>query len=211
MKGFGIAMDRKAHWDRVYTTTASEEVSWYQREPTISLRLLEQTGLTAATRVIDIGGGDSRLVDRLVARGLRCVTVLDVSGAALARAAARLGGLADHVQWIETDVTGPWTAAPVDIWHDRAVFHFLTDAEDRARYVARVRELVISGGSVIVGTFAPDGPERCSGLPVCRYDAAGIGAELGKGFTLVDMVAEAHRTPTGAIQHFNYSRFVRDA
>lgn len=148
-------------------------------------------------------------MDRLVARGLRCVTVLDVSGAALARAAARLGRLADHVNWIEADVTSPWTAAPVEIWHDRAVFHFLTEAGDRARYVAHVHDLVQSGGSVIIGTFAPDGPERCSGLPVCRYDAAGISAELGPGFSLVDTVAEAHRTPTGAIQNFNYSRFVR--
>lgn len=148
-------------------------------------------------------------MDRLVARGLRCVTVLDVSGAALARAAARPGRLADRVQWTEADATSPWTAAPVDIWHDRAVFHFLTEAEDRARYVAHVRDLVRSGGSVIVGTFAPDGPERCSGLPVRRYDAGGISCELGTGFTLVDAMAEAHRTPTGAIQNFTYSRFVR--
>lgn len=150
-------------------------------------------------------------MDRLIARGLRCVTVLDVSGTALARAAARLDRFADHVQWIEADVTAPWTTAPVAIWHDRAVFHFLTEADDRARYVAHVRDLVQSGGSVIIGTFAPDGPERCSGLPVRRYDAAGIGAELGPGFTLVDVVAEAHHTPAGVIQNFTYSRFVREA
>jgi hypothetical protein len=98
----------------------------------------------------------------------------------------------------------------VNIWHDRAVFHFLTEADDRVRYVAHVRDVVKPGGSVIIGTFAPDGPERCSGLPVCRYDAAGIGAELGEGFTLVETVADAHRTPTGAVQSFSYSRFVRD-
>ena len=160
--------------------------------------------------MIDIGGGDSRLVDHLVARGLRCVTVLDVSAAALSRARARLGEQADRVRWIEADVTGPWTASRVDIWHDRAAFHFLIEAEDRVRYVTHVRDVVKPGGMVIVGTFAPDGPERCSGLPVCRYDAAGIAAELGGGFTLVETVAESHRTPTGAVQSFSYSRFVRE-
>jgi len=159
--------------------------------------------------VIDIGGGDSRLVDHLVARGLRCVTVLDVSSAALERARARLGEQADRVTWIEADVTGSWTASPVDMWHDRAVFHFLTEADDRARYVAHMREVVKGGGTVIIGAFAPDGPERCSGLPVCRYDAAGIGAELGAEFTVVETVADAHRTPTGAVQPFSYTRFVR--
>ena len=149
-------------------------------------------------------------MDHLVSRGLRCVTVLDVSAAALARARARLGEQADRVRWIEADVTGPWTVSQVNVWHDRALFHFLTEAEDRVRYVAHVRDAVGHGGTVIIGTFAPDGPERCSGLPVCRYDAAGIGAELGEGFTLVETVAEAHRTPAGAVQSFSYSRFVRD-
>ncbi len=160
--------------------------------------------------MIDIGGGDSRLVDHLVARGLPCVTVLDVSAAALARARARLGGQADRVRWIEADVTGPWTAPPVDVWHDRAVFHFLTETEDRRRYVAHLRDIVKPGGTVIIGTFAPDGPERCSGLPVCRYDAAGIGAELGGGFTLAETVTDSHRTPAGAVQAFSFSRFLRD-
>lgn len=203
-------MDRKAHWDRVYTTKASNRVSWFQLEPTVSLRFLERTGLTAATCVIDIGGGDSRLVDHLVARGLRCVTVLDVSAASLARARARLGERADRVRWIDADVTGPWTVPQVDIWHDRAVFHFMTEAEDRMRYVAHLRDVLKPGGTVIIGTFAPDGPERCSGLPVCRYDAAGIGAELGEGFTLVETVLDAHHTPAGTVQSFSYSRFVRD-
>ena len=139
-----------------------------------------------------------------------CVTVLDVSAVALARAQERLGEQADRVRWIEADVTGPWAVPPVNIWHDRAVFHFLTEAEDRARYVVHVSDVVKRGGTVIMGTFALDGPERCSGLSVCRYDAAGIGAELGEGFTLVETVAEAHRTPTGDVQPFSYSRFVRD-
>ena len=148
-------------------------------------------------------------MDHLVSRGLRCVTVLDVSAAALARARTRLGEQADQVRWIEADVTGPWTVSQVDIWHDRAVFHFLTEADDRARYVAHVLNVVKVGGTVVMGTFALDGPERCSGLPVCRYDAAGLGAELGEEFTLVETVPDAHRTPTGAVQSFSYSRFVR--
>ena len=113
------------------------------------------------------------------------------------------------MRWIEADVTGPWTVSPVDIWHDRAVFHFLTEAYDRAQYVAHVLNVVKVGGTVVMGTFALDGPERCSGLPVCRYDAAGLGAELGEEFTLVETVPDAHRTPTGAVQSFSYSRFVR--
>jgi SAM-dependent methyltransferase len=161
--------------------------------------------------VIDIGGGDSRLVDHLLARNHRCVTVLDVSRAALDRCRARLGDQAAHAHWIEADVTGPWSSPPMDIWHDRAVFHFLTDAGDRARYVAHLRDVVKPGGTVIIGTFALDGPERCSGLPVCRYDAAGIGAELGDGFALVEDVPESHRTPAGTVQKFNYGRFVRAA
>ena len=147
-------------------------------------------------------------MDHLVVRGVVCVTVLDVSAAALERALARLGEQGRTVRWIEADVTAPWTTAPVDIWHDRAVFHFLTEAEDRRRYVAHMRELVKPGGAVIIGTFAPDGPERCSGLPVRRYDAAGIGAELGESFTLVEVIADRHQTPTGAVQSFTFSRFV---
>ena len=160
--------------------------------------------------MIDIGGGDSCLVDHLLARNLRCVTVLDVSRAALDRARARLGNRASKARWIEADVTGSWSSPPVDVWHDRAVFHFLTEAGDRARYVAHLRDVVKPRGTVIIGTFALDGPERCSGLPVCRYDAAGIGAELGAGFSLVEAVPESHHTPTGSVQQFNYARFILD-
>ena len=136
--------------------------------------------------------------------------MLDVSGAALSRARARLGDQADRVRWIEADVTAEWAVPAVDVWHDRAVFHFLTEADDRTRYVAQLRAAVKPGGTVIMATLALDGPERCSGLPVCRYDAAGLAAELGAGFALVEAVAEAHRTPSGNTQAFNYSRFVRE-
>lgn len=128
----------------------------------------------------------------------------------MARARARLGGRAERVRWIEADVTGPWTVPPVDIWHDRAVFHFLVETDQRERYVARMRDAVKRGGTVIIGTFAPDGPERCSGLPVCRYDGLSLSSELGEEFTIIESLTDAHHTPTGAVQSFNYSRFVRD-
>jgi ubiquinone/menaquinone biosynthesis C-methylase UbiE len=147
-------------------------------------------------------------VDHLLAKGLRCISVLDISGAALERAQERLGEGAHRVTWIEADVTGEWSVSPVDIWHDRAVFHFLTDAEDRARYIAHLRQFVKPNGAVIVATFSLEGPERCSGLPVRRYDAAGLAAEFGRAFRLVESVADAHKTPSGTVQAFSYNRLV---
>jgi SAM-dependent methyltransferase len=149
-------------------------------------------------------------VDRLVARGLPCVFVLDVSAAALARAQARLGAAAAGVTWIEADVTSDtWPVPRVDGWHDRAVFHFLTEASDRAAYIDRLRAAVTPGGTIVIATFGPDGPERCSGLPVQRYSPDDLAAELGSPFRLVEAVPDAHRTPSGAIQSFVYTRFVR--
>ena len=158
---------------------------------------------------MDVGGGDSRLVDHLLQRGASCVAVLDVSGAAIAMARHRLGASADRVQWIESDVTGDWSVSPRDIWHDRAVFHFLTDRDDRAAYLTRLHASVKPGGSVVLATFSPTGPERCSGLPVQRYDEVGLADALGREFLLRDVVPEAHRTPAGAIQDFVFTRFVR--
>lgn len=146
-------------------------------------------------------------MDRLIARGLTCVSVLDVSGAALARARVRLGPAADRVRWIEADVTSQWEADAVDLWHDRAVFHFLTEPEDRSRYLERARRQIKPGGHMILATFAPDGPTRCSGLPVIRYDAPGLSAELGSSFTLENSVGEIHITPAGRIQPFTYALF----
>jgi len=202
-------MNRRAHWDRIFTTKASDDVSWFQPEPTVSLRLLDAAGMTSASCVIDIGGGDSYLVDRLVQRGLDCIYVLDVSAAALARAKARLGQLQDRVTWIEADVTGDWDIPPVDLWHDRAMFHFLTDASDRRRYVEHVRRAVKSGGAIVMGTFALDGPETCSGLPVMRYSPESLSVELGPEFQLSESLHELHRTPSGIMQSFCYARFTR--
>lgn len=198
---------RQEHWDRVYSTNAREAVSWFQAEPAQSLELLRRAGLNAGTCVIDVGGGDSPLVDRLLDEGLTCLTVLDVSEVALSRAKARLGARQSLVRWIVADVTADWSASAVDIWHDRAVFHFLTEAPDRARYVAHVTRILKPGGSLVLATFALDGPEKCSGLPVIRYSADSLAHELGPSFRLVEGVTEAHRTPRGGTQSFCYSRF----
>jgi len=202
-------VNRREHWERIYTHRAEREVSWFEALPAVSIEMLDAAGVTRESCVLDVGGGDSRLIDHLAARGLPCLAVLDVSGAALARARARLGDLADAPVWIEADVTGDWTLDPMDVWHDRAVFHFLTDSHDRAQYVARLRGVLKAGGTAIVATFAPDGPETCSGLPVVRYSPDSLGRELGPEFTLVEARRHLHTTPAAATQAFQYSRFVR--
>ena len=197
-------MDRKAHWDGVYTTKPSAEVSWYQAEPTLSLALLREAGAGPTTTILDVGGGDSRLVDAALAEGLGRMTVLDLSGAALARARARLGTQADEVTWLEADVTQvELPARAFDIWHDRAVFHFLTTPEDRARYAAVVAAALRPGGTALLATFAPDGPTRCSGLEVARYTPEGLAAQLGDAFALVRGFGDLHHTPAGREQRFS--------
>lgn len=157
--------------------------------------------------MIDIGGGDSRVVDTLVSRGLTCLSVLDISGAALARARARLGPSAAAVKWVEADVTSEWRSDPVDIWHDRAVFHFLTNAEDRASYLTRARQQIRPGGHLVLATFAADGPAKCSGLPVVRYSPSDLAAEVGASFALETSENERHLTPSGVIQSFTFAVF----
>lgn len=202
-------MDRSTHWNTVYTTKGERDVSWFEAEPEVSLRLMDAAGLSPDTCVLDVGGGDSHLIDALIARGLGCLAVLDVSAAALDRAKARLGAAASIPAWIAADVTSDWPLTPVDIWHDRAVFHFLVDASDRARYGARLRQTLKAGGTAIIATFALDGPERCSGLPIVRYSPETLGRELGPGLILVEAVRHVHTTPWGATQAFQYSRFHR--
>jgi SAM-dependent methyltransferase len=148
-------------------------------------------------------------VDFVLEKGVGCVYVLDISGAALARARARLGEHARRVTWLEADVTADWQVPSVDIWHDRAVFHFLTSAGDRARYIARLRTALRTGGSAIIATFAPDGPDRCSGLPCVRYSPDSLLRELGDEFRLDEWVRESHQTPSGIRQEFGYHRFTR--
>lgn len=202
-------LDRNAHWENVYQTKGERDVSWFQETPQISLDLIHATGVTADAAMIDIGGGASRLVDALLGEGLRAVSVLDVSAAALEASKARLGPASTNVKWIVADVT-TWTLrATYALWHDRAALHFLTDPKDRAAYAQRVVQAVRPGGHVIIGTFAPDGPERCSGLPVVRHDAASLAQLLGPHFSLIESRSHAHQTPMGTTQRFQFSRFRR--
>jgi SAM-dependent methyltransferase len=202
-------MDRKRHWNHVFETKAEQDVSWFEALPDTSLQLLEAAGLDADTCVLDVGGGDSRLIDHLAARGMACLAVLDVSGAALARASARLGLRAAIPTWLEADVTGAWTLKPMDIWHDRAVFHFLTSLDDRERYRLHLLQILKPGGSAIVATFSLDGPEQCSGLPVQRYSPDTLSAELGPELEMLEALPHVHTTPWGSRQSFVYCRFKR--
>src|SRR6202166_2943426 len=198
---------RQAHWEGVYTQKGESEVSWIQENPAPSLELIEQVGATAASAIIDIGGGASRLVDNLLDRGLGNVTVLDLSEAALQAAKARLGARASQAHWIVADATVWEPVKLYDVWHDRAAFHFLTEDRDRAAYVVRLERALKVGGHAIIATFALDGPERCSGLPVVRYDPAGLGQILGRAFQLVHARRHAHATPWGSDQSFQFSVF----
>src|ERR1700693_81819 len=199
-------MNRKSHWDSVYENKASPTLSWYQRHPRRSLDLINRTGLPKHARLIDVGGGDSSLVDDLISEGYRDITVLDLSRAALNRARARVGNVASgRVAWLEGDILEVnLPAEAFDIWHDRAVFHFLTTAEQRDAYIQAVEHPARPGGHVIVATFAEDGPTRCSGLPVNRYSAAQLHGTFGEAFQLVESERETHRTPAGVDQPFTY-------
>jgi len=200
-------LERQAHWQEVYQTRGERDVSWFQEIPTISLDLIRATGIGADASIVDIGAGASRLVDALVTEGFRSVSVLDVSEKALATSRDRLGARAKYVTWIVADVTAWRPDESYDLWHDRAAFHFLTEPGGRAAYAERVRKAVRPGGHVIIGSFAPDGPERCSGLPVVRHDPASIGEVLGYSFKLIESRRHDHQTPGGAIQRFQFSRF----
>jgi trans-aconitate methyltransferase len=201
--------DRASHWQTVYSTKAENEVSWFQADPATSLRMIADAKAAADSSIIDIGGGASRLVDALLARGFRALTVLDISAAALETAQKRLGAVGENVEWIAADVTQWRPARTYGLWHDRAAFHFLTEASDRAAYVDRLHTAVSPGGQVIIATFAPDGPEKCSGLPVQRYDSDQLAQTLGPAFELVDHLIETHRTPWSTTQSFQFSRFRR--
>lgn len=198
-------MQSKEHWDNVYTTKATDAVSWFQEHAENSLKLIQQTGVPLTAAIIDIGGGASTLVDDLLAKGYSNLSVLDISSAALSTSQCRLGAKASNVNWVVADITNAdIPAQSYDVWHDRAVFHFLTTAEDRQAYVQAVLRAVKPGGHVIVATFAEDGPLQCSGLPVMRYNSDELHAEFGEPFTLVHHEKESHRTPFGTAQQFTY-------
>ncbi len=198
-------MNTKSHWEKIYTTKAAEAVSWYRPHLETSLALIERAGNGHTAPIIDVGGGESTLVDDLLARGFENITVLDVSRTAIEATRLRLGLAADRVHWLVADITGvELEPSAYAVWHDRAVFHFLTSDDQRAAYVRQAARAVKPGGHVIVSTFGPEGPAKCSGLDVVRYDAESLHREFGVRFHLVESSAELHHTPFGTTQQFLY-------
>lgn len=198
-------MDPKKHWEHVYQTRRPDEVSWFQPEATLSLELIQRVAPSHDSYIVDVGAGASTLVDGLIAAGYSNLMLLDVSHAALEETRRRLGDAAHRVLWREADVlSARFESSVFDVWHDRAVFHFLTDPADRLRYVRQVRRAVRPGGHAIVATFAEDGPTHCSGLNVARYSATELHNEFGEDFRLLSSYREAHHTPSGATQEFTY-------
>ncbi|MEJ2344800.1 MAG: class I SAM-dependent methyltransferase [Gammaproteobacteria bacterium] len=196
----------KQHWEQIYATRSPEEVSWYQADPRSSLCLIEDTGVGRDDPLIDVGGGASTLVDRLLEAGYGRLAVLDISAAALDRARKRLGDRAQRVEWLQADITEFVAPHPFRLWHDRAVFHFLTDLADQRRYVRNLETALAPGGHLIIATFAIGGPEKCSGLPIVQYDAERLSAVLGSNFMLEETFTEVHHTPGGADQKFAFFR-----
>ena len=196
-------MNRTDHWDSVYRSKADTEVSWYETLPALSLDLIH-TVLPSPGRIIDVGGGSSRLVDELRGQTAAEISVLDISTVALERARTRLGDLAKQVHWIVADVAKPLAIGPYDVWHDRAVFHFLTDPQERVQYVKNAAAVLPSGSHAIIGTFAADGPMQCSGLGVRRYDAAQLAHEFAADFQLVRSLVHQHETPWNKPQTFQF-------
>ena len=198
-------MDTRTHWEKIYTTKAPDQVSWYRPHLETSIDLIERSISDRSAPIIDIGGGESTLVDDLLARGFQNVTVLDVSQVAIDATKQRLQQVAGRVHWVTADITQvQFHLAPYDVWHDRAVLHFLTAPEQRAAYVRQVARSVKAGGHVIVSTFGPEGPTKCSGLDVVRYDAESLHEEFGTRFRLVESSKELHETPFGTTQQFLY-------
>lgn len=198
-------MESKKHWESVYETKAPDAVSWYAPHLVTSLNYIQRTDLPPASHVIDVGGGEATLVDDLLDAGYQCVTVLDLSKKAIEVARTRLSERQKDVHWLIADVLAhDFTPGSVDVWHDRAVFHFLTSEADRARYVQQVMRALRPGGFAIVGTFGLNGPTQCSGLPVARYDSVALHGEFGARFRLMDSSEDLHTTPWGTPQQFVY-------
>ncbi len=203
-------MDRRAHWERIYTTRSVETVGWYRPHLDTSLAWIRALNLPRTARILDVGGGASTLVDDLLTLGFEAITVLDLSATALAHARARLGPRAERVTWLEADITETTLPeAAYDLWHDRAVFHFLTEPKDRTRYLERLRRALRPGGYLILATFSPEAPSTCSGLPVVRYDLKTLMRTVGPGFHLVRHGREHHVSPGGVAQPYLYTCFQR--
>ena len=202
--------DRKAHWERIYSDQPPTDVSWYQQEPMTSLSLIRGTGIGHEAPIIDVGGGASVLVDYLYRDGYNYITVLDISARAIAHAKRRLGETAARIEWIEEDVTRFRPRQHYALWHDRAVFHFLTDAADRADYIKVLSSALLPGGHLVIAAFAIGGPDKCSGLDIVQYDAGKMKDELGDAFELLEQRDETHLTPANKEQKFSYFRFNRN-
>lgn len=203
-------MDRKSHWDNMYSIKPPEEVSWFQIEPAISLELITKESLSTEAAIIDIGGGTSSLSLRLFDAGYTSLTVLDISAVALHYSQARFGEQASKVDWIESDIIDFNPPQFYDVWHDRAVFHFLTEAEDRAKYVDILNHGLNIGGYLVLAAFAIGGPEKCSGLDIMQHSFDTLSLVLGDGYRLLEQRSELHITPGGTEQQFNYFRFIRE-
>lgn len=199
--------DRKAHWENAWSAKQAHEVSWYQEVPQVSLSLIKKAGLDYDAPLIDVGGGASLLVDHLLQAGYRDITVLDISRAALDKARQRLGEQARRINWIEEDITCFRPDRRFALWHDRAVFHFLVEADDRERYVEVLHRGLLPRGQAIIASFALDGPRKCSGLDIVQYDAQGLQSTLGGDLQLLEQAAEEHLTPAGHSQKFVFFRF----
>jgi ubiquinone/menaquinone biosynthesis C-methylase UbiE len=204
-----VNLDLKAHWEEVYSAKGATGVSWYQSEPRLSLELIRAVAPAAGGGIIDVGGGASLLVDRLLDLPFERIAVLDIAEMALRQARLRLGVQAGRIEWIAADVTYIRGVGTFDVWHDRAVFHFLTDTADRQKYVDLARRTLPEGGHLIIASFADDGPNQCSDLHVCRYNAESMSAELGTSFALIHEAGETHLTPWDTPQGFFYGLFRR--
>ncbi|MCU7914540.1 MAG: class I SAM-dependent methyltransferase [Candidatus Thiodiazotropha sp. (ex Gloverina cf. vestifex)] len=203
--------DRKSHWENIYQGKASNDVSWYQKEPILSLDLIRVTRIVKDEPIIDAGGGASLLVDYLCRGGYTNLSVLDISGKALASTKERLAELSSQITWHEADITNFVAPQTYSVWHDRAVFHFLTESVDRRKYIEVLNRSLKPGGHLIIAAFAVGGPEKCSGLDIVQYDVDKISRELGKGFQLQEVRDEIHMTPADKEQKFIYFRFTRQS
>lgn len=200
-------MDKKAHWEKVYSTKQLNEVSWYQPTPEVSLRFIEELTIPIEAAIIDIGGGDSLLADHLLEAGYTDITVLDISSAAIERAKKRLGDKAGRINWIVSDITEFKPERHYDFWHDRATFHFLTTDKDIQTYMEISQQAIRSGGKMLVGTFSENGPEKCSGLPVKQYSEESMSATIRRWFEKIKCIHTDHLTPFNTIQHFLFCSF----
>jgi SAM-dependent methyltransferase len=205
------AGDARTHWQRVYTQKPPDQLSWYEPVSRRSLLLIRDSAVDRNAAILDVGGGASKLAASLLGVGYGDITVADISAASLAEARSNLGPAADRITWVEADIRSHDFGRHFELWHDRALFHFMVDTEDRDAYLGALRRSLTAGGHALIATFGPDGPSHCSGLPVARYDANRLAQTLGADFELVHSAQQVHRTPSGRSQQFVYAHLRRGA